>query len=378
MVRTLGIEEELLLIDPASRMVVPGAPRVLKQFREHGRGRWGAGPATDALDQELFRHQLETRTDPTRDAGDAFAQLVTARRTAGEAARAADLAAVACGFVPLGGERAVVTANDRYRAMTEVFGQVAREGGTCGMHVHVAIDSPEEGVGVLDRIRPWLPVLLALSANSPFGAGRDTGYASWRSQVWSQWPSAGVTERFETLAGYREACAALIATGAARDPGMIYFDARLSASQPTVEIRICDVCTDAGEAIVVAALVRGLVETAAADWAADTAAPGYRAELLRAATWRAARYGVAESLVHPVARELRPAGEVLAALVDQVGPALEAAGDLDRVQAGVEQAVRASGAIRQRAAFERTGSIEGVVDDLIERTEASWDAQDRV
>src|SRR3954470_21080087 len=116
MVRTLGIEEELLLVDPTTRAVVPGAPRVLKEFREHGRGRGGAGPATDALDEELFRHQLETRTDPPRDASDAFAQLVTARRTAGEAARAADLATVACGFVPLGGERAAVTANDRYRA----------------------------------------------------------------------------------------------------------------------------------------------------------------------------------------------------------------------------------------------------------------------
>jgi glutamate---cysteine ligase / carboxylate-amine ligase len=377
MVRTLGIEEELLLVDPTSREVVPGAPRVLKEFREHGRGRWGAGPATDEIDQELFRHQLETRTDPTTDLGDAFAQLVTARRTAGEAARAADLATVACGCVPLGGAHPVVTANDRYRAMGHVFGQVAREGGTCGMHVHVGIESPEEGVGVLDRIRPWLPVLLALSANSPFGDGRDTGYASWRTQVWSRWPSAGVTEAFGSLARYREVCAGLIATGVARDLGMLYFDARLSAAHPTVETRICDVTTDAGEAIVIAALVRGLVETAAADWAAGAAAPAYRAELLRAATWRAARYGVANSLVHPVTRELSPAVEVVAALVDWVAPALEEAGDLQRVQEGIGPAIQANGASRQRAAFERTRSVAGVVDDLIARTEASWDAQDR-
>lgn len=377
MVRTLGVEEELLLVDPETREVVAAAPRVLKEFREHGRGRGGLGPATDQLDHELFSHQLETRTDPTRDAADAFAQLVTARRTAGEAARAAGLAAIASGCVPLGGERARVTDNDRYRDMVETYGQVAREGGTCGMHVHVAIESPDEGVGVLDRIRPWLPVLLAMTANSPYAAGRDTGYASWRTQVWRQWPTAGVAEEFGSAEAYREVGAALLATGAARDRGMLYFDARLSEANPTVEVRICDVCTDAGEAVVVAALIRALVETVATDWVAGVAPPGYRSELLRAAVWRAARYGVADALVHPLTRELRPASEVVAALVDLVGPALAEAGDLERVGYGVAEGVSGGGASRQRAAYERTGTVVGVVDDLIQRTEASWDALDR-
>src|SRR3954451_15598192 len=119
MVRTLGIEEELLLVDPATREVVPAAPRVLKQYREHGRGRGGVGPATDALDHELFRHQLETPNDPPRAAAAAVAQLATARRTAGEAAREAGLAAIASGFDPLGGARTAVTHNDRYQDMVD-------------------------------------------------------------------------------------------------------------------------------------------------------------------------------------------------------------------------------------------------------------------
>jgi len=183
MTRMLGIEEELLLLDRTTRAVVPAAQRVLKEFREHGHGRREARAATDELDQELFRHQLETRTDPTRDADDAFAQLVAARRTAGEAARAAGVAAAACGIVPMPSQQSVVTPNDRYRTMVERYGEIARTGGTCGMHVHVDIASDEEGVAVLDRIAPWLPVLLAVSANSPFVAGRDSGYASWRAQV---------------------------------------------------------------------------------------------------------------------------------------------------------------------------------------------------
>lgn len=374
--RQVGLEEELLLVDPRTREVAAAAQRVLKEFREHGRGRTPAAAASGEVDQELFRHQLEIRTDPAADLGDAFDQLVTARRTAGEAARAIDLATIACGMVPLGGEQAAVTPDDRYRAMVDTYGDVARDGGTCGMHVHVEIGSDDEGVAVLDRIAPWLPVLLAISANSPFANGRDTGYASWRSQVWTRWPSAGPTEQFGSVAGYREVERMLLDSGAARDQAMLYFDARLSVHQPTVEVRVCDTCADPAEAVLVAALARGLVETAARAWADGRPAPHWRPEALRAAQWRASRYGLADTLVHPGDRTLRPAADVLAALVEEVAPALAEAGDLELVRAGVDRAVRASGAARQRAAFERSGDVAGVVDDLVARTEASWDARD--
>lgn len=376
MVRTLGIEEELLLFDPESREVVPAAPSVLKRFREHGRGRRRARAATDELDQELFRHQLETRTDPTTDAADALAQLVAARRTAGEAARAAGLAAGACGIVPLSGYRSVVTPNDRYRDMVDTYGEVARTGGTCGMHVHVRVGSDEEGVAVIDRITPWLPVLLALSANSPFVDGRDSGYASWRAQVWGRWPSAGPTEQFGSVEGYRDVCRLMLESGAARDEGMLYFDARLSIDHPTVEVRVCDVCTDPVESVGIAVLVRALVETAAREWRSGRPAPRWRAEALRAAQWRAARFGTADSLVHPARRVLGPAPAVVDALVEAVEPALRAAGDLDRARAVSARGSGGGGASRQRAAFERGGDVAAVVDDLIARTEESWQAHD--
>jgi carboxylate-amine ligase len=375
MVRTLGIEEELLLVDPETGTTVAGAPRVLKEYREHGRGKGGVGPATDALDQELFRHQLETRTDPTRDAADAQTQLASARRTAGEAARQAGLAAIASGFDPLGGDRSIVSRNDRYQDMVDTFGAIGRGGGTCGMHVHVEIGSDDEGVGVIDRIAPWLPVLLAVSANSPFADGRDSGYASWRAQMWARWPSAGSTEPFGSASGYHEASQFLLEAGAARDQGMLYFDARLSHGNPTVEIRVCDVCPDPATAVVIAVLVRALVETLADDWSASRPFEGWRSEALRAAHWRASRYGLSETLVHPSERKRRPASEVLEALLDRVRPALVEAGDLDRATAGFQHVLSHNGATRQRAAYERSGSVEGVVEDLIRRTEASWDAQ---
>jgi len=239
--------------------------------------------------------------------------------------------------------------------------------------VHVAIDSAEEGVAIIDRITPWLPVLLALAANSPYVEGRDTRYASWRSQAWARWPSAGPTEIFGSAEGYAETSRLLRMTGAARDDGMLYYDARLSTGQPTVEIRVLDACTDVGDAVLAAALVRGLVETAAADWAAERPWTPWRAEILRACSWRASRMGLSTTLVDPLVRDLRPARDVVAALVDHVRPRLEAAGDLDRVRDGVERVLRSGGATRQRAAYERGGSVEAVVDDLIDRTRRTWE-----
>lgn len=367
--RTVGVEEELLLVDPATRAASPRSQQVLKQLREHG-----AAPraSSDELDQELFRHQLETRTDPATDLTDTLAQLRAARRTAGEAAAEVGLAVVATGVSPVRLGEPAVTRNDRYQDMVQTFGEVARSGGTCGMHVHVAIGSDEEGVAVLDRIAPWLPLLLAISANSPIANGRDTTYASWRARLWSTWPSAGPTEAFGSVETYREVCRAMIESGAARDPGMLYFDARLAVEHPTVEVRVSDVCTDPEDGVLVAALTRALVEQAARAWDAGTPFEPWRSELLRAAHWRAARYGLGGTLIHPVERHPVRAADVLHDTVALLGEVLTEHGDAGLVARGIERVLQGQGSSRQRTAYERTGSVEGVVDDLVRRTELTW------
>lgn len=353
-VRQVGMEEELLLIDPATRRTSHAAASVVG--------------SEDDLDPELYRHQVETQSEPSLDLAEVEDQLRAARRTAAAAAARSGLAIVASGTSPLGHDELRVTADDRYRAMVDTYGETARVGDTCGCHVHVEIESREEGVAVLDRIVPWLPVLVAITANSPYVEGRDTSYASWRRETWNRWPSAGVTERFGSVVGYDESARMLQLTGAARDDGMLYFDARLSTGQPTLEVRVLDVCTDVADAVLTAALARALITTEARAWAEGKGAPLWRAEIQRACGWRAARFGLSSTLVHPVTRDLAPAREVIAALVDHVRGDLEAAADLERVNDGVERVFAGNGAVRQRAAFERTGSVEGVVDDLIERT----------
>lgn len=375
-IRTFGLEEELHLVDPGTGETTARSPQVLKAFGERSApGRDGSPrPASDELDGELFRHQVETRTDPVLTADDALAQLRAARRTASEAARAADAAVVAAGTLPLAARATRVSPKDRYRDIVDRYGAVARSAGTCGMHVHVGIDSDEEGVAVIDRLRPWLPVLLAVSANSPYADGEDSGYASWRAQVWSRWPTAGPQEPFGTPKRYREVATALQEYGAARDPGMLYFDARLAVAHPTVEVRVADVCTDPADAVLVALLTRALVETTARQWRDGQPVGEHRTDLLRAAHWRASRSGLADSLVHPVAGALRPAREALEALVEAVRPALVQAGDLDRVTEGIARVLADGGASRQRAAFERTGDLGAVVRDLVARTEGDCGA----
>ncbi|TNM39575.1 YbdK family carboxylate-amine ligase [Nocardioides albidus] len=361
--RTLGVEEELLLVDPETREPAPRAEQALRNAAQL------EPESAAALDHELFAHQLETRTPPVTDAGELRDHLVRLRRLAARAAEAAGALTAATGAVPLAGGPPRTTRDDRYLAMVDTFGEIARPGGTCGQHVHVYVESDDEGVRAIDAIMPWLPVLLAISANSPFYHRRDTRYASWRSQAWAQWPSACSTERFGSADAYHALGRALIASGAAMDDGMLYFDARLSAHQPTVEVRIGDVCTDPDDATLVAVLARALVcqEIDGGGLASGC----WRAELLRAARWRAGRYGLTDRLLDPVSGELTPARQVLDHLVAAVRERLEEYGDADLVHDAMPRVLAHGGATWQRVAFERSdGSIPAVVDDLVVRTNA--------
>jgi carboxylate-amine ligase len=210
-----------------------------------------------------------------------------------------------------------------------------------------------------------------VSANSPYAAGRDTAYSSWRHQVWGRWPSAGTSEPYGSVAEYRRVSEDLIRLGAALDPGMLYYDARLAADFPTVEIRVADTCTEIEDALVVVALARALVETLADD---PDPGPPVRSDLVRAAGWRASRFGLSAELVDPVTWSLVPAAVAIWSLVERVAPALDAAGDRALVDEGLARlSATGTGASRQRAAYERTGDLKGVVSDLVRRTAATTD-----
>lgn len=354
---TLGVEEEFHVLDPADGRLVPDAHRVL------------AGHA-DALTPELQRSAVETATAVCRTLEEVRAQLVEQRREAVTAADAVGLVVASAGSVPDAGNRSMgVHPNARYQRMAEDYRQLVDEQLVCACQVQVGVHDRELAVAVTDRVRAWLPVLLALSVSSPFYASTDTGYASYRTEIWSRWPSAGPATPFGSLAVYDGAVQALVDTGVISDLGMVYFDARPSARYPTVEIRIGDACPLVDDAVLLAGLGRALVQTAAAEVAAGAPAPVLRHELLRAASWRAARSGLTGELVDPVRREAVPAAELLDRLLDHVRDALADRGEEATVRELAAAAVaRGTSAERQRAALARRGELRDVVDQLVAET----------
>jgi glutamate---cysteine ligase / carboxylate-amine ligase len=344
-VPTVGVEEEFLLVDAES-----GQPRAVSHLAL-------AGDAPSELTGELQQEQVETGTRPCVSLDELGAELRRARARAAAAAASAGAELAALGTSPLPVEPTIAP-SPRYEEMRRRFGLTAAEELTCGCHVHVAVASDDEGVAVLDRIRPWLAPLLALTANSPFWQGLDSGYASYRQQVWQRWPSAGAYAPFGSADDYHATVRAMVDTGTVLDPGMMYFDARLSADHPTLEVRVADVCLDADDAVLLAALVRGLVGTALREWRAGTPADPVRLELLRLAAWRAARSGVEGDLLDPGSWRPRPAREVLDRLVAHVTPALDDAGDLACVRALLGQVLaRGTGARAQRDAGDPRAAV---------------------
>jgi carboxylate-amine ligase len=217
--RTVGVEEEFLLVRRASASLAPLGDEAVAVAGRDSEGQY---------EHELKREQVELGTQPHESLTELADDLRSLRTGLAQGAERHGARLAALATSPLD-QVATSTADPRYERMTELFGLVGRQQLTCGMHVHVAVDSPDEGVRVLDALRPWLPLLRALSANSPYFSGQDTGYASYRTILWGSWPSAGAGEPFGDLAGYETTRTALIESGAALDDGMIYFDARLSA-----------------------------------------------------------------------------------------------------------------------------------------------------
>ena len=363
-VRTVGVEEELLVVDPAGRPV-PLGPRALESAAHRGEGETAEehdredGPDDEAsaahLMPELKAQQIELGTRVCASLAEIDAELRFWRGRAQAAAATVGGRVAALATSPVAVEP-IPTEGDRYARMLDVFGLTAQEMLTCGCHVHVSVEDDDEGVAVLNRIRVWLPVLTALTANSPFWQGVDTGYASYRSRAWQRWPSAGPTEVFADTADYHRMIGAVLATDTVLDDGMVYFDARLSEKWPTVEVRTADVVLRVEDAVTLAGVVRGLVETAAREARAGTAPPPVPAQVLRLAGWRAGRSGLAGDLVHPCTGRPAPAAAVVGALLAHVRPALADAGDDQRVSDGLATILRrGTGADLQRRVHRETG-----------------------
>ncbi|WP_244298634.1 carboxylate-amine ligase [Micromonospora cremea] len=357
---TVGVEEEFLLADPHTGAAVPAVDLVLEQVPAELRGQ---------VEREFQTSQIEIGSPPGLELSSIRHSLGVLRRALSDAAERAGVRLLAIGTGPVDGPVPPVVDKPRFDRMIERFRLLVPGPGNNGMHVHVGVPDPETGVQVLNHVRPWLPMLHAVTTNSPFARGEDTDYASWRSVEWERWPSVAPTPWLESHEHYERLIRQLIASGVMLDEGMLYWYARLSAKYPTVELRIGDVCPSVDDAVLVAALVRALVATAMSDVEAGRPALPTDHHLLVGAHWRAAHDGLEGEGVDVTTGELRPAWELLDRFVERMRPALEQHGDWAEVTdllGGLRR--HGSGAARQRAVFARTGRLIDVVQDVARQT----------
>ncbi|WP_236010092.1 carboxylate-amine ligase [Actinomadura physcomitrii] len=353
----IGVEEEFHIVDLESRRLVPQADSLLSQL------------SCEQFVAELQCSMVEANSRPHARLVDLAGDLAALRRSAVAAADGLGLGIVAAGTVPVADlESLKVTPNPRYQDMLDDYQMLVREQLICGTQVHVDIGDRDLAIIVGRRIAPWLPALLALSASSPFWLGLDTGYASYRTMLWSRWPTTGPLGAFTGAAEYGAMIEDLVRTGTISDPGMIYHDVRPSAHLPTLELRITDACPRLEDVVLLAGLFRAIVGGEIDAVTEGRPAPHVRTEVVRAATWRAARSGLEGELVDPLDGTLVPAPQLLQGLLERYRERLEAAGDWDLV-AELAQAALAHGssAARQRQAFARGGPPD-VVDTLITET----------
>ena len=352
LVLTLGVEEEFLIADAKTGCLVPQSHRLVpRHFKSNG--------TSHGFARELNLCQIEVATPVCTSSSEIRSNLWSSRRDLQLAAESAGLVPLPVGSHPFSSwrDQKVDRSDPRYSKMEDDFQQVAREQVICGCHVHVGIPDPELRIAVMNRARPWLPVLVAMTANSPFWEGSDTRYDSYRVEVWRRWPTAGMPPTLSSMSDYAAVLSQLKLVGAAEDPTFVYWYIRPSSRFETLEFRATDTCLSVDDATLLAILVRALVATCIEHITADAPSTAWRRDALEAAMWRAARFGLSGELANPFTSELRPAHEVVRLLVAHLRTSLERDGEYDEAVAGVERLlIEGNGADRQRRAMREGAS----------------------
>jgi len=337
---TIGIEEEVMLLDPADWSLAHRVEEVLAELDDSLAGHTAA---------ETHAAALEVRTDPHLDVGEATAELHSLRCRLARRLGPLELRAGVAGTHPLAEWRDVeVSPGARPRAIYDSMRELARREPTFALHVQVMVDHPDAAIRLLDRLRPHLPLVLALSANSPFWQGRDSGLASARTPIFGAFPRVGIPRAFADYGDYVEAVDLLIRSDALPEPTFLWWDVRLQPRLGTVEVRIADAQTTVGATAALAALVQCLARLELERERELSPTAPTPPEVLSENRFLAARDGIEASLVDPRAECRVPARELLEELLEACEPHAHALGcghQLGRVRALADS----SGAGAQRA-----------------------------
>jgi len=360
---TLGVEEEYLLVDPATGELRSEGAVVLETDR--------SGAVIGEAQQTL----VEIGTPVVHGGAELMERLRERRFQAAAAAAAVDLDLLALGTHPISGWKGhELTQSERSLMLHERFRHIVRLDHICGMHVHIAVPERFDRVILMNRVRAWTPHLLALAASSPFHAGEDTGFASIRTMMWRRYPLSGAPPYFTSAEQHRQFMDTLIRSGMIPDERTVYWSLRPSPRYPTLELRVCDVCPSIGDAVAIAVLSRALVIAAAENVLpdpSDVLADPLHDVIVRENEWTAARDGLDAELVAPD----RPGARMslrasLHELLELVTPIAESLGDAEALGGIGTILTRGSAAQRQRALHANDRDLLSVLRWAVEETRA--------
>jgi glutamate---cysteine ligase / carboxylate-amine ligase len=349
-----GIEEGLFLADAVTREA-PG--HSLDDFHADVHRRH------PEVERELLQSQVEIASPPSTSFTEARGFLAGLRSGIADVAKEHGMLLLASGTHPLADwDHLKSTKKVRYEAIAQEMQMVARRNNVCGMHVHVEVPDPSRRVELMNRLLPYLPLLLALSASSPFWQGRNTGLAAYRLSVWGELPRTGLPDLFASTEEYERYVATMIQGGAIKDASFLWWAIRHSRKYPTLELRVADSCTNLNDSITIAAMYRCLVRRAVCDPELNRAMTGASRALVSENLWRAQRDGIRASFIDESSGRAIPCAELLATLLELLVRDAEKLGCLSEIERTREIIAKGTSADQQLA-------IEGR-SDVTDQTDA--------
>jgi carboxylate-amine ligase len=356
---TVGVEEELMIVDPASLDLVSAIDSLV-----------GEEPPSGAIKPEFLESVLEIATAPCPDVASVGAELVALRALARERARRQGLEIGAAGTHPFARwEDQRVVSDDRYRGLVSSLGFVARQELVFGMHVHVGMADPEEAIQVANALRGHVPLLIALAANSPLWRGAPTGLMSSRVPIFRAFPRVGLPPRFEGWADFERRVEQMSASGMIEDYTFLWYDVRPHPRLGTVEIRAMDSQTRVEHTIALAALIVCLVKALTEQFQRGESEAEAPWEIIDENRWLAARHGLEAELFDPASGTRRPARELAAELRERLaGYAVELACEAE-LEGVADLLAAGNGAARQRMVYEANHDVRELMAEIVAATE---------
>jgi carboxylate-amine ligase len=359
---TLGIEEEFQIVDPVTRELRSHIQQILADgkmlLKEH-------------VKPEMHQSVVELGTEVCADIAVARKQVIELRSNLAEIAASEGLRIASAGTHPFSHWMdQAITDNERYATIVRDMQQIARANLIFGLHVHVGIPDREEAIDVINQARYFLPHIYALSVNSPFWLGQNTGLKAYRQMIFERFPRTGIPDAFESLAEYEEYLKLLVATGCIDNAKKIWWDIRLHPFFDTIEFRICDAQSRVDDTVAMAALMQAVVVKLHKLRAQNVTFRNYPRRLIDENRWRAARYGLDGKLIDFGRKCEMDERDLLHEMLEFIAPEVDELGTQAEL-AHIERIIReGTGADRQLAVWEKTHDLKAVVDHIMEETYA--------